>query len=138
MPREYTPSTTKGQWTQDDLTTALKSIEDGMSVAEASKTYKIGRATLDRYRSKGITEKIYKLNVHTVFTKAEENLLEDYVVQSCRMYYGLTLADLRVLAFEFAVANRKAIPDNWTRDKMALNRFPRLQARSNNKLKQMK
>ncbi|KAK9744645.1 CENP-B N-terminal DNA-binding domain [Popillia japonica] len=55
----------------------------------------------------------------SVFTIEEENLLSEYLLQASRMCYGLTLKDTQELAYRYAIANEKHIPQSWTANKMA-------------------
>jgi hypothetical protein len=55
-----------------------------------------------------------------VFTNEFESLLVDYLVQAARIFHGLTITELRNLAYELAVANElDHIPPKWSENKMA-------------------
>ena len=124
MPRQCKRSTAMGQFSEEDLNAAISGVrEKKISKKEASKVYKIGRATLDRYllmNPEGQrVKKISRSTAHTVFTAQEETDLAEYVRQCSRMYYGLTIKDLQHLAFSFGHANQKRMPASWTSNYMA-------------------
>ncbi|GFR92163.1 tigger transposable element-derived protein 6 [Elysia marginata] len=45
-----------------------------------------------------------------VFTDDQEKMILDYVLEASSIYYGLTLEDMRTIAFE--VAEKNSIPEN--------------------------
>lgn len=73
-----------------------------------------------------------------VFTKDEETDLVEYLITAAKHHYGLTTMSTRTLAYQFAVANSKTMPKNWTSAKKAgidwlqgfLKRNPRVVVRA--------
>jgi hypothetical protein len=45
--------------------------------------------------------------------------LLDYIIEASSIYYGLTLRELRKLAYEVAVANKIPMPESWSSAKTA-------------------
>src|SRR6218665_2540025 len=60
----------------------------------------------------------YKRN-RQIFTDEEEQKLSEYVKTASAIYFGLSPAAVRKLAFECAVMFKKVIPENWTSKKIA-------------------
>lgn len=54
-----------------------------------------------------------------IFTIEEEQAIEQYMLQSSDIYYGLSGIEGRELAFQFAIELKKNVPENWTANKMA-------------------
>ena len=126
MPRQHKCTTSVGQFSEEDLNAAITGVrEKKLSKKEASRIYKIGSATLNRYLITNPEEqrvkKINRSSAHTVFTDQEEADLAEYMyVRECsKMYYGLTLNDLQHLAVSFGRANEKVMPASWTSNNMA-------------------
>jgi hypothetical protein len=63
------------------------------------------------YRSKFITRQL--------FTDTEEKALADYLITSANMHYGLNINQTKELAYNFALANNKNVPQNWHTNKRA-------------------
>ena len=124
MPRQSKRRTSIGRFSEEDLNAAITGVrEKRISKKEASKTYNIGRATLNRYLIRNPDDqrvkKISRSAAHTVFTAHEETDLAEYVRQCSKMYYGLTMKDLQHLAFSFGHANQKVMPASWMSNHMA-------------------
>lgn len=101
--------------------------EKKMSYREATKVFGISKTTLLRYVTKfksadNPNESAYcspKYAVKQVFTEEEENGLVIYIKNVARMQYGLTKKGVRLLAFEYARANKNKMPDNWSEEEIA-------------------
>jgi hypothetical protein len=101
----------------DEIKTKTKSIR------QASKDYNIPKSTLfgyvkankipgsQMYRSKFITRQL--------LTDTEEKALADYLITSANMHYGLNINQTKELAYNFALANNKNVPQNWHTNKRA-------------------
>jgi hypothetical protein len=48
-----------------------------------------------------------------VFSDEEESELEEYVLAASRLYYELTMKDVRYLAYQYAVKSNVRIPAGW-------------------------
>lgn len=57
--------------------------------------------------------------IKTVFFSVEENMLVDYILKAVDLQYGLTLMDVRVLAYRFAKENKNKYDNTWDTMKMA-------------------
>jgi len=54
-----------------------------------------------------------------VFDDEEENALVEYLMKASKLYFGLPVKEVKVLAYEYAVKIAKKIPDKWTLTGMA-------------------
>lgn len=99
--------------------------ENKISLREACKVYNVKLTTLSRqlkmFRQLGPEQYSYKSNfdIHKVFSEEEEELLVDYILKISKMNYGLSKKGVRQLAFKYAVANGKSIPETWKDGKIA-------------------
>lgn len=105
---------------------AVTAIDDTkISIREACKVYNVKLATLSRAIAKfkesdqSNFKYITNFDVKKVFNEQEESMLEDYIKTVANMKYGLSKKGVRLLAYKFAVANNKKIPDNWEAEKIA-------------------
>lgn len=54
-----------------------------------------------------------------VFTDFLEKKLVEHIIRLYELYYGLTPKEIRKLAYRFAVANNRTVPDNWHENETA-------------------
>lgn len=54
-----------------------------------------------------------------IFTREQEGALEEYLILSSKMFYGLTSKDCRELAYEMAIKNNISVPNSWKINKTA-------------------
>lgn len=93
-----------GSWSTDDLENAFDAIKDGMSLRKAAKEYGIPFSTLrDRLKIRKTVEP--KLGKYATFTKEQEEMMVQNLLQLSGMYYGVASLQLRRLAFDFASQN---------------------------------
>lgn len=59
------------------------------------------------------------ISIFQVFSKDEEAALQDYILTCAKMFHGLGTAAVRKLAYEYAVAMNKTMPDGWEKNKRA-------------------
>lgn len=104
----------------ENLKEAIALIENnGLSVRTAAKECSLSRTTLQRHydlhKKRGDADFTYenKCSIHKVFSKEEEKSLKDYLLKASGMHYGLSKADLKRLAYQFAKANGKKYPEQW-------------------------
>jgi len=78
------------------------------------------RRTLRRYVKKYVTAEskdevkfVPKYHARRVFSDDEEIMLADYLIKATNHNYGLSPVMCRRLAYEFAYANNKQLPDAW-------------------------
>lgn len=101
MPRVYKRITQKAKWTEEDLKSAMKQVSDGKSVNSVSVQINIPRSTLrDRLKSKNASNPC--MGRPAVFSKEQEAILANRVISLANLFYGITITDLRRLAFDVA------------------------------------
>lgn len=95
---------------KENIERALQMIVDSeLSIYRASKDFGIAETTLRRHRNEylesGLDKYCFTKNndVKLAFTE-EEKFLVDYIWKAADLQYGLTLRDVRVLAYQFAKA----------------------------------
>lgn len=100
MPRVYVRKTKRQSWTETQLKNAKSAIELGMSTKKAARLYGIPRSTLIGHTTgTGST----KLGSKTcVFTPDQEQELVRHLLDLENRFYGITMTDVRRLAFELA------------------------------------
>lgn len=112
----------------DRMRSAVLFVIDGNSVRSASKKFDLDRKTLERYVKKYNSsenkdtvsmEPNYKTG--QLFSDELENMLEEYLILSAKLHYGLTPKTAREFVFLFGEANRPNVkmPDGWYKTKMA-------------------
>ena len=73
--------------------------------------------TLKRYVRKTTQNPntVYRPNYVTkqIFSTDEEKLLCNFLVRAAKLHYGLSAKTTRKLAFDYAVANKKDVPQSW-------------------------
>jgi hypothetical protein len=98
-----------------------------MSFRIAATVYNVSKTTLNRHvstfkKSEQLNfnfKYVSKIQSRKIFTDVEERKLVDYILQASKYHYGLTINDVRSLAYEYASANKKNIPSNWEQEKIA-------------------
>jgi hypothetical protein len=127
MVRNRKRKTNRVQVLEEDMKRAVERVLAGEGVRRVALMEGINRQTLSRYVKKvrksqnENREVTYTSSFATrqIFTPADEEILTEYLLESSRMCYGLTPADVRSLAYDLAVKNEKTIPESWQRDKKA-------------------
>ncbi|XP_046685938.1 uncharacterized protein LOC124371633 [Homalodisca vitripennis] len=56
-----------------------------------------------------------------IFSAEQEKQLSDYAVQAAKIFYGISPKEMRNIAFEFAIANKVPVPENWVANRQASN-----------------
>lgn len=94
-------------------------VVNNIQLRQAARIHNVSKTTLARHiqlhRESGNTHFKYSATnaVKQVFTSEEENDLEEYLSFSARLNYGLNKNEVRVLAYQYAVANDKKMPEQW-------------------------
>uniref|UniRef100_A0A146KT86 Tigger transposable element-derived protein 6 n=1 Tax=Lygus hesperus TaxID=30085 RepID=A0A146KT86_LYGHE len=125
MPRKYKRKTSRGSWSSESMVLAVRAVLDNeMGYLKASRTYGVPQSTLeDRVRkirkgevspNKGSQKKGLGRH-HPVFSKTQEEELVKYILVMEERLFGLTLTDVRRLAFE--LAERNGIPHSFNHAK---------------------
>lgn len=58
-------------------------------------------------------------NPATVFSCDQEQLMTKYLIRTADIYFGLTLKEVRRLAYDLAIKYNLKRPESWDRNKMA-------------------
>lgn len=127
MVRNYTRKTDRGKISLETFEKAYEVVKAGtMSLREAAIAFEIDKMTLFRFikkkdQSDGQNVSIGYAKPRLIFTEQLEHELEEYIIHSSKIYYGLTPQNIKLLAYELAMANRNviAVPDTWINHKMA-------------------
>lgn len=139
MVHQYNRKSNQQAWEEDCMKAAINAVREGTSsINAAAKNYHIPVATLFRRLKKpeNLASKKGLGRFRTVFTSVQENILVDYILTMESRLFGLTISDLKYLAFQFAEHNK--IVNNFNkRDKKAgkdwvkgfLRRHPELSLR---------
>lgn len=59
------------------------------------------------------------LAVEKVFNEEQNKMLVEYIKDAANLQFGLTLKDVKVLAYQFAKANKIKYPSIWDSKQMA-------------------
>lgn len=110
----------RSQWTQQNLRSALKAIENGMSKSAASKQFNISRRTLSRYKNKSINEK-QRLGRKTILKPEQEIELVSRIIRLAQVGYPLTKRMLRRCVYNYCEKNR--IPHMFSQEKCLAGRY---------------
>ena len=125
MVRKYCRKTTRGLIPHDLILTAIDHvINNQRSIRSVAVEMGISTMTLCRYvkqaKAYGIENITFRHGTfHPVFSKDQENILQDYLVKAANIYFGLAPVDVRFLAYECALAFKIDMPASWKRDKLA-------------------
>nr|CAI5827726.1 unnamed protein product [Callosobruchus analis] len=91
----------------------------------ASVHFRISRTTLRRYyrhmmkEGTAVQDLHENLAVKKVFNEEQEKMLVVYIKDAANLQFGLTLKDVKVLAYQFAKANQMKYPTSWDSAQMA-------------------
>ncbi|XP_063931371.1 tigger transposable element-derived protein 6-like [Zophobas morio] len=100
-------------------------ISNHMGLREAVERNDVKFQTLARYvnkQKKSPNESISmkpKYDTRRIFTDEQESSLVNYVLQCSKMCYGKSTKDVRILAYELAIANNVNVPKSWKDNKKA-------------------
>lgn len=111
MPRNYVRKTDRRSWDMEQMTLAKDAVAQGVSVKRASRTFGIPRITLlDHVRGKVTKSKLGPRE--TIFTPNQEAQLVTHLLDLESRFYGISMDDVRKLAFELAEENNIVHPFN--------------------------
>lgn len=126
MPRHYERKTARQSWSEESMAGAIREVLDAtMGYMRAAKAYNVPQSTLEdkvrKARKESLspnTAAIKKLGrFTTVFTSDQEKELVNHVLFLEERLFGLTLTDVRILAFDLAEANKITHPFNKEKKK---------------------
>lgn len=114
MVRCYKSVGKKKQWSSTNLLAAVEAVNRlGSSKNRAAIEYGIPRQTLNRYLKLPEQERReMAIPVNTVFSRQQEEELLQYLLDMDKRLYGLTLRELRSVAFQLAERNHITNPFN--------------------------
>lgn len=124
MPRNYKRKTERQSWSEKSMAAAIKDVTEGrMGYKKAAITHDVPQSTLEDKIKKAKKEGLFPLEAaqkrlgryKTVFSEAQEEDLVKYILFLKEGLYGLTLTDVRKLAFQ--VAEKNNIPHTFNREK---------------------
>ncbi|XP_021695236.1 uncharacterized protein LOC110675156 [Aedes aegypti] len=131
MVRFYKRRSERNNWPQSNLNAAIEAVKNGTPIRRASVVYQIPRATLKCYVNSVRPPQIQKLGGFScVFTEAQESELLDYILFIEQSFYGITIKEIRKLAFDLAEKNGINHPFNKNFRKSFRKRHPQISLRS--------
>ncbi|KAL3286195.1 hypothetical protein HHI36_000706 [Cryptolaemus montrouzieri] len=74
---------------EEAMRDALQAVRNGMPVKTASKTFNVPRTTL-LYKFKGINHESRKMGPATIFSREEENLLVQWLLQMAKSVFPIS------------------------------------------------
>ncbi|XP_077363986.1 uncharacterized protein LOC144007908 isoform X2 [Festucalex cinctus] len=129
--RKYRRKTKKGLTPADVMMRAVREVKlNNQSIRSTAKNLHINYRTLARYCSK-ITQRevagdaprpslpVGYVKSRLVFSPEQERQLADYVTAAADIYFGVSPAQVRKLAYGFALRNDVALRQNWADNRMA-------------------
>lgn len=131
MVRSYKQKNTRSKPVDEkSMQSAMQDVLQGvLSYRKAADKYNLKLSTLEsrvkKYKSrtddKTSSNRTFesKYTSVQVFSIEEEKLLNDYIIKCCRMHYGLTVVQVRKLAYEYAKTLNLQYPAIWEENKMA-------------------
>lgn len=131
MPRVRKRTTEKGSWTEEDLKHAMRLVSEGKSVKSIANQFKIPRTTLrDRIKNKKTSKPV--MGRPQVFSEEQEKELANRVIELSNKFYGITLTELRRLAY--SVAEEMGIKHNFNSEKQMAGEDWAMSFRNRNKI----
>ncbi|KAE9542285.1 hypothetical protein AGLY_003412 [Aphis glycines] len=127
MVRNYIKKTNRGTVSEDIYKNAAAEVLSKVSsLRNAAEKYEINFMTLQRYikRQSNLPLKpncklVDYAKYKQIFLDELKSTLSNYLVHCSRIYYGFTLSDVKVLAYEYAKSNNVAYPKGWNVHKTA-------------------
>ncbi|KAK9739793.1 hypothetical protein QE152_g8733 [Popillia japonica] len=130
MPLRYTRNTTERAWTEETLRNTYFPINNGRSLRDISIAFGIPRTTLQDRRKVGKYCEA-SLGPKPVFSEGSENELTYEVVKLGKLFYGITLTEIKKCAFAYARKNNvkhsfnsimEAAGKDWLKGFLMINR----------------
>lgn len=104
MVRKYKRTTDKGAWTKELMIEACAQVANGRSVKGVAKALAIPRTSLRNQLKKG-TPDGPNMGRKTVFISVQEEELKNHILLLSKLYFGVTIHQIRQIAFEYAEKN---------------------------------
>lgn len=112
MVRTYKKKTYRSECSADSMEQAIEAVITGeMGYFKASKQFNVPQSTLERHVKKKRADENYTVNqkggskFQCVFSIEQEEELVDYLLKMESRLFGLTINELRVIAFQLATRN---------------------------------
>ncbi|KAG5895019.1 hypothetical protein JTB14_014758 [Gonioctena quinquepunctata] len=133
MVRNYKRKTDRSQIDEDTIESAVADLLAGtLSIRKAAEKYDLKASTLQhriqksRLNSQRNNEELPRIQTYSskymtsqVLTKGQEGHLNDYILKSSKMHYGLTLTQTRSLAYGYSEKLNCKHPASWDINKLA-------------------
>lgn len=131
MVRNYKPKTERTKISEENMEKAIDDIvKNKVSVRDAAIKYDLSKSTLfNRLKKvrKNKTDCVTNINYkfqskytsQQIFTAEQELLLRNYLISCSQLNYGLTCANTRNFAYQYANHLKIFIPESWEENKMA-------------------
>ncbi|CAF4935181.1 unnamed protein product [Pieris macdunnoughi] len=124
MPRNYIRKTTRQNWSETSMQSALDAVKDGMAFKTASRQFSVPLMALKR-RTKGknkLAMGAVKVlgSKQTVFTTEQEAELVKHIKDMEIRMYGLTKTEILSLAYQLAEKNKIKHPFSSKREKAGI------------------
>ena len=126
MTRNYKNKTDRGTFRSETMMEAVKLVIGGAKIKPTARDFGLNYNTLKSYvqikQKEGHLEKAsFGYSSHRkVLTDEIENDLVQYSIKASKIFYGLTLVEMRRLAYKCAIANNIKVPPSWTENEMAV------------------
>lgn len=128
--RKNKRKTQRAQTSKEDMLRAAREVLlNGRSRRSVARDFGIPDRTLTRYCSKINAADLEHGNANNlvvgyvpnrkVFTLEQEDALEDYIKRSSDIFHGLSVKQVRKLAYEYAQNLNVNYPNSWNKSKMA-------------------
>ncbi|KAF2882114.1 hypothetical protein ILUMI_24036 [Ignelater luminosus] len=135
MPFAFKKKNKRREIPKDIILRAIEKVSKRGKIKTTACKYDIPRFNLQRYlKQNGAVKDVSSQFIsNQIFTNDEEKKMSEYLTTSAKLNYGLSKIQTRQLAFDYACAIQKKVPENWTKNKIAskgfLNRQPQLSPR---------
>ncbi|XP_055622333.1 uncharacterized protein LOC129765913 [Toxorhynchites rutilus septentrionalis] len=111
MPTNYKRKSNRQSWTAQQLEQAIKAVKSGSPVKTAARSYAIPRSTLIRHlTSSTVSTRLGPID--SVFNSQQEEELVKHLLDLEKKFYGITMTNVRKLAFDLAEKNGLPHPFN--------------------------
>lgn len=124
--RHYKKHTDRGTFSRETMLEAVRVvIDNNAKIKPTAREFGLNYKTLGRYvavkRSGGSLDNASfgYTTPRKVFSDQLEQELVNYAIKASKIFYGLTITDMRQLAYEYAKANEVTVPDSWKENKSA-------------------
>ena len=140
MPRKRERKTNRGRCPPERAREAVAAVEGGRKIREVAKEYEMCHVTLSRYvkqHKEGADIRVGYNPATRVFSPGDEDALVTYLLKAADCFFGLSPTEVRVLAYQCAIARGMKVPNSWTETRRArvewftsfLKRHPQLSIR---------